>query len=201
MAVFTKYLNSKISQGWILLNIPLKLPITSIPNCLMAPQGNLVPGVDFDILEWFNPSDGDWKIWASFKPPPLNDYTDVLYWQGFWIHVLQDCILKVEGDFITETDIIPLRSGVSDFNLVGYPLPSRQDYTFAQMKTDTGVIAGWKYDPKGEDPSEGSRLRALLDSDILRFSNGYWFNAPSNYDWTEWYSTQIPKARPIGTME
>lgn len=130
MPTFEKQLIS----GWQAVSFPYKVASTSVPSVLSP----LVPGTDFDILQWYDPTKPGYRQYASFKPPPLNDLTNLQFIHGFLIHTLQPCTLSITGELVTEG--IPLKVGS---NQVGFPYAANPiaGYNVADAKADTGCSA------------------------------------------------------------
>jgi hypothetical protein len=166
-----------VADGWQAISFPLKVAVTALPAVLDSIDGK------WDIVEHFDVNTSLWKSYATFRPPILNTLTDLQYTDGFLIHVLEDCVLTIDGDLVDESEPIPLKIG---FNHVGFPQPSRSNYTVAEVKADTGATQVWGCGPH---PCKDAAL--LPDGFVLYTGMAVWPLMTSDYDWSEWYDTGI----------
>jgi hypothetical protein len=156
--------------GWNLVSVPLIQTDTSIPTVLWTITGQ------YDIVQYYDTLDTSdhWKSYATFKPPILNDLTDIDYKMGVWIHTTSACVLTVFGPIPMST-VIPLYAGT---NMVGYP-------TLTTGITVATALAGTGYD-KVEvcDLGEPYNLREVMGSYIMQPGEGYLVHVPADTTWT-----------------
>jgi hypothetical protein len=177
MPTFEQFLSSA-DGGWNWVSFPYKVADTSMPNVMLP----LVAGVDWDIAEWWDPVTTTWLDWASFKPPPLRTLTYLDFRRGFYIHALRDCTMSITGDLCTITDTIPMIAGL---NYVGYPRPSKPDYTIAQAKLETGATVIQGCTPPCHT------IAPLADGVIMKVGEAYCFEMAGSHTWIEWYASGI----------
>jgi len=151
--------------GWNLVSIPLIQSDTSILSFLSSINGK------WDLAQTY--SQGQWKSYATYQPPSLNDLQDLDHTMAVWLHTTEACTLNVTGTVPTSTDI-QLYSG---WNLVGYP-----SYTQRSIMT---ALAGTGYDRpiEGHDPGNPYHLTQLPALYLMQPGEGYWIHVPADTVW------------------
>lgn len=149
-----------LRKGWNLISTPLLPYDTNLQEVLKSIEGK------YDIVDYYDSWDptNPWKMFSSYKPPELNTLKSVDNKMGFWIHLLNDIVLPVEGSVPTLVEI-DLRSG---WNLIGYPslTDRRIDDLFAGIPLE-----------RVESFAEGRSpyyLQHLDTSDHMAPGHGYW---------------------------
>jgi hypothetical protein len=166
-----------VAEGWQSISFPFKVAVTALPAVLDSINGK------WDVVQHYDVNTSTYLTYATFLPPSLNTLTDLQYTDGFAIHILEDCELVIDGDLVLESEPIPLKIG---FNQVGFPSPSKPDYTVADAKADTGATQIWGCGPHPcIDPA------LLPDGFVLYTGMSVWFLMTSDYDWSEWYDTGL----------
>ena len=157
--------------GWALMSIPYEPADTAITSVLSSIAGN------YNYVQYYDASDpaDPWKTYATFKPPSLNDLTDIHNTMGIWINILNPCVLTIYGYEPTSTTI-DLFAGN---NLVGYPARDDSSYNVSMLKADTGAII-----VEGFNGSAPYRISELPDDYVLQRGEGYWVNVPADVIWT-----------------
>lgn len=171
------YTSPPVADGWQAISFPFKVAVTALPAVLDSINGK------WDVVTHYDVLTSQQLTYATYKPPELNDLTDLQYVDGFSIHVLEDCVLVIDGDLVQESEPIPLKIG---FNHVGFPSPSKPDYTVADVKADTGASNVFGCGPH---PCKDPVL--LSDGFVLYTGMAVWLEMTSDYDWSEWYDTGI----------
>ena len=152
--------------GWNLVSIPLVQSDTTILSVLASIEGK------WDIAQSFDANTGNWPSYGTFKPPSLNDLTDIDHKMAFWLHTTEACTLIITGTPPTSTDI-QLYSG---WNLVSYP--SLTPTTIAT------ALAGTGYDAvEGFNATHPYRITPLSDSYLMQPGEGYWVHVPADTIW------------------
>ncbi|MCK4266895.1 MAG: hypothetical protein KAX31_06410, partial [Thermoplasmata archaeon] len=157
--------------GWILMSIPYEPTDTALTSVLSTIAGN------YDYVQYYDASDpaDPWKTYATFKPPSLNDLTDIHNTMGIWINILNPCVLTVYGYEPTSTTI-DLYAG---WNLVGYPARDDSSYNVTQLKADTGATM-----VDGFNATAPYRISTLSDDYNLTCGEGYWVQMAFASTWT-----------------
>jgi hypothetical protein len=160
-----------LRTGWNSISIPVEQDVTAMPDVLDDIAGN------WDIVQWFNPVEQDWKEYATFKPPPLRDLTHINWTMGIDIRITTACTLNGTGRPVT--DPMPLYVD-STFNRVGYPvIVTDPDYTVADVKRDTNATEVYIMDNDFDPPVQ----TLLADNFVMQHQRAYWFNISENVSW------------------
>jgi hypothetical protein len=159
-----------LEEGWNLLSFPLIVADTSVLAVLSSIAGS------WDIVQAFDASDkaDHWKMYATFKPPPLNDLQNIDNTMGFWLHMLSPATLNVTG--LPPTSMfIQMYAG---WNLIGYP-------SLDNTRTIVDVLFETGYDKpvEGYDENAPYLLSPLPDTYIMTPGEGYWVHVPSDVFW------------------
>ncbi|MCK4266445.1 MAG: hypothetical protein KAX31_04130, partial [Thermoplasmata archaeon] len=158
-----------LNAGWNLISFPLELSNTSVTSVLSTIDGL------WDYVQYYDATDANdhWKTYATFKPPVLNDLSDLNNTMGFWLHMLSAATLTVYGIPPSSTNIT-LYVG---WNLVGYP-------TFNTTTTVSDALAGTGYDGvEGFNASAPYLISPLPDTYVMTPGEGYWVHVPSDVVW------------------
>jgi hypothetical protein len=165
-----------VQVGWNLISFPVDPANTALPVVLQDLGGDTY----WDLIQWYDPLDTSdhWKTYATYKPPQLNDLTNVYRWMSVWLNIpdvasLGDGYITING---TEPlpITIPLYAG---WNLVGYP-------TLTSM-TIMNALAGTGYDAvEGFDPAGPYNTQSLNDTYVMTTFEGYWVHVPADTTWT-----------------
>jgi hypothetical protein len=188
------YFNIDITQaagatdGWILVSFPSKVagdPLTILVDAVNDGAGY----VQWDIVQRYEsnpmaPQPG-WLTTATFKPPVLNDFTNVDNNMGFWIHItnIGDGNLAVVGDLPITGEVFNIQL-YTGWNLVGYPCMTTQDISTVIGGMLFNVIQTEVYDPTNAD---GYRTRWQDPWDSVYFLNpgqGIWIEVSADEIWT-----------------
>jgi hypothetical protein len=159
-----------LEVGWNLLSFPLIVADTSVLSVLSSIAGS------WDIVQAFDASDkaDHWKMYATFKPPPLNDLQNIDNTMGFWLHMLSPATLNISG--LPPTSMfIQMYAG---WNLIGYP-------SLDNTRTIVDVLFETGYDKpvEGYDENAPYLLSPLPDTYIMTPGEGYWVHVPSDVIW------------------
>lgn len=130
----------------------------------------------WDMVQWCDPLTGEWRSYATFRPPALNDLPPLDNTMGLWVHVtaLGDGFLTVGSGVVPASTGIQLRAGWND---VGYPsLTSR---------SITDAFAGTGYDRpvEGFDPGAPYMTAQLADTYMMTAGEAYWVHVPADTVW------------------
>jgi len=157
-----------LQLGWNLVSFPVTPFNTSINSVLGSIAG------DWDIVQAYDASDpaDPWKTYSTFKPPALNDLTDLDEEMSFWIHTTAPCTLSVDGLLPAFTAQL-LRAG---WNLVGYPTMTPE--TVANAFAGTGYTA-----VEGFNATAPYNISPLADTYMMQPGEGYWVHVPADTIW------------------
>jgi hypothetical protein len=174
------YFTTTLGVGWNLVSFPL-IPTTTNPRELLSGLGNA-----YDIVHTWDSAAQSWLTFNPSLPDPQTlDVLDLT--NGFWIHLVEEGILRVGGSQPTQTSI-ELSPG---WNMVGFPASASRG-----VQTALASVAGkftllyehnasnpdnpWrKYNPNA--PSFVSTLTALTPG------MGYWIRATEACTWVVTY--------------
>jgi hypothetical protein len=160
-----------VEVGWNLISIPLVPENSSLPGVLLDLDGDTTWTVVqyYDVLDVFNP----WKSYATFKPPVLNDLSEVNVNMGVWLYIpdataLGDGFINVTGiEFAGTIDIL------AGWNLVGYPfLTSNMASDILPAEVDMMAVFNATDPYRISDVSEISTV-------TMEPGRGYWVHIPS----------------------
>jgi beta propeller repeat protein/parallel beta-helix repeat protein len=161
-------LNINLSVGWNLISIPYKLSNHTIERVLDSISGS------YDTVQVYNSSDVDsWKSYNVIRPINLNDLGELNRKLSFWIHITDNCTLRLSGG-IDDTTAIQLYTG---WNLVGYP-------TMTNNIPIINALSGTGADKViGFDHGSPYLLKELSPNYLMRPGEGYWVHVPANIIW------------------
>ncbi len=166
---FTTPFSIPLQLGWNLISVPLVQANTTIQSVLSSIDGK------WDVVQYYDATDAmdHWKTYATFKPPPLNDFQAINHTIAFWIRTTEACNLSVNGTVPGLTNI-PLKAG---WNLVGYP-------SFVE-KSIIDALAGTGYDlpVEGFNATAPYRIDQLADTYMMKPGEGYWVHVPADTVW------------------
>jgi hypothetical protein len=168
----TRMYQKILIEGWNLISIPFEPADTSIASVLTAIDGN------YDCVQYYNATDSDhWKTYSPFKPPGLNDLTDIHNTMSFWVHITAPggTVLTTYG-YTPTTTSITLYPG---WNMVGYPAIDDSSYTVQDLMDDTGATSIERFFPIAP-----YHIEALFPDHVLQVGEGYWVYAPAEVVWT-----------------
>jgi hypothetical protein len=157
------YAIGPLDVGWNFVSAPLMPGDTTVPDVLL----DLDSDTTWTMLQWFDAfGGGDWKMWAEFYPPALNELSAVDHKMGAWLYIpdavaLGDGFIKVAGSdpgVVT----IDLRNG---WNMVGYPSMTVRS-ALATLPGAADMIAVF-------DPVEPYRIREETDLGSVDMEPGH----------------------------
>ncbi|MCK4267051.1 MAG: VCBS repeat-containing protein, partial [Thermoplasmata archaeon] len=165
------YQKTFTTPGWQLISISIEPEDPAITSVLSTIAG------DYDYVQYYDASDpaDNWKTYATFKPPSLNDLSQIHNDMGIWINILSPCVLTMYGYELPST-VIDLYAG---WNLVGYPTNDDSTYDVTQLMADTGATA-----VEGFNASAPYRIGVLPGDYVLQIGEGYWVQVPFDTTWT-----------------
>ena len=154
--------NETLTAGWNLISIPLNVTNKSVSAVLGSIEGTYDTVLSYD--------SGNWKTYSPIFPE-FSDLTKLELGKGYWIHILNETTLQINGTLPNNTKIT-LNSG---WNLIGYPSvnaknvsevldPIKQNYNIIMSYTP----GGWKtYSPL---------FLNMSDLKEMEPGKGYWIN-------------------------
>jgi hypothetical protein len=160
-----------LTAGWNFISIPTLQPDESIEVVLQDIANK------YDIVQYYDASSPDdhWKVYEVNKPQYLNDMRTIDNKMGFWIHMTQDAVYNITGDWPTTETVIPLYKG---WNMVGYPSQTAQTVQNAFSQLPAGYVV------QCYDATANYKLRTMLDTEYLQCGKAYWVYVPSDCTWT-----------------
>ncbi|MFO8109120.1 MAG: GLUG motif-containing protein [Thermoplasmata archaeon] len=123
------------SGGWNFISFNISPKDTSIAYLLADIEGN------YDRVLYYDASIEDWLVYSPNRPENFNSLHNLEYTMGFWIRMLKDDLLTMEGIEPTSTDIA-LYPG---WNMVGVPSESEGNHGLPGEVTKIGY-----FDTNGE---------------------------------------------------
>jgi len=160
---------------WFMLGSFLVQSDTSLAHVI---QGLGLPA-NMDYIQLYDSLDTEdpWKSYSPDRPPGANDLTDILYTQGFWIHLKSSTRFTTAG-FVPNL-ALPLVTG---WNLVPYP--------FAQRTMTTGEIESHltvncpNYDSMMiADYGAPYRLKVPTGTENLMHGGALWVKVTADTSW------------------
>jgi hypothetical protein len=163
-----------LSFGWNLISIPLEQGDYAISSVFSSINGY------YDAVQYYDSSDlvDPWKHNHILKSPSLNDFNDINYSMGIWIHITEPSgvILEISGSLFIKSMPIEINVG---WNLVGYPAIFNESrmYGLNNLIFGTDVDSVWTYD------SKLGKWNELQDSDEFVTGKGYWIHSLVKTTW------------------
>jgi len=100
-------------SGWNLISLPLIPDSTNIEDVLSGVMTNLESAWAYNATT---------QTWSIYDPEsPFNSLTEMTHGFGYWIEVIESCVLTVEGELLSLPHEITL---YADWNLIGLPFMS-----------------------------------------------------------------------------
>jgi hypothetical protein len=160
-----------VDIGWNLISIPLVPENSSLPTVLQDLDGDTT----WTLVQYYDASDvfDPWKSYASFKPPSLNDLTEVNIHMGVWLYIpnataLGDGFINVSG--IEFSGAIDLLAG---WNLIGYPfLTTSLASDVLPAEVDMMAVFNTTHPYRISDVMDISTV-------MMEPGRGYWVHLPS----------------------
>jgi hypothetical protein len=162
----------QVQEGWNFISTPLIPQDTALPDVLLDGDGDTV----WTTVKHYRL--GTWTSWSSFKPPALNDLTDVDERMGVWLYVevgsLGDGFIKVSG-LAPASTTIDLKAG---WNMVGYPATDDSMYDVDDLVADTGAT-----EVMGFNQAMPYHIEVLAGNYVLKRGEAYWVHVNSDTTW------------------
>ncbi len=162
-----------LNEGWNLISLPLQPDNTSVFS--------VFPPDEVDYVSVWTYYGDLWKRYDFESPfPHLNDLYDLEVGRGYWINMVDDDVVTIEGSLVEDT--VHLTNG---WNLVGYNALASQSVIDAMSSIEGNYTSVWQYD--GGDWYRydlDNPFPHLNDLHVMEPGYGYWINVNSTgCDW------------------
>ena len=171
-------INIYLIQGWNLISVPLLLENNTIPKPFETIEGN------YTTIYAYDAETKTWDLYDPTVPDFLNTLSIIDITMGFWIKMLHNDTLTIEG---TIPDSIYFTI-YDDWNLIGYPYLTTQDISFVFENVNDTFSSIYQYNAL--DISDPWKLYDLYVPEFLTDlysitpGFGYWVKALENTTWT-----------------
>ena len=159
--------------------VSFPIDVTGTVDVLFDDSINGDGSTTWDVIQWYDNANKEWRTYSIYKPAVLNDMDMVGYANGFWVHLLTvgDGLLTVGA-----TGSIPGAPSVDLFtgwNLVGYPSHFNYNTTLGlnNLTYGTHVDAIWTFNASSQ------KWQEIGSSDSFELGRGYWIHATQECVW------------------
>jgi hypothetical protein len=169
-----------LDEDWNVFSLPLLQASSDRADVLATIEDNY-----YELQGYIAGEPDPWKHWHHQKPSELNDLTDILSGNGYYINMKSEDQLVTVGSVQTSMDI-DLKAG---WNLIGNPMPVSKTFSYSDLPSEIDFIKYYNVSAsenrfKFYDP-------VAISGELKRFDMGhaYWFHSGADTSWN--WSTDI----------
>ena len=172
----TQIINIYLIQGWNLISVPFLLENKTLPEPFKTIEGNYTSVFAYDAKS------KEWDLFDPTLPSFLNTLSIINETMGFWINMLEEDTLSMQGD-IPDTTTFNI---YEEWNLIGYPYDKEMDIQSTYENVNDSFSTIYMYNSSDSDQWKMYDIYAPSFLNDLYYAIpgfGYWVKALENSTW------------------